>query len=188
MGEEKVSALKERTTAKIEYAKLMLDELCRRSNSAGRGDPFERAHEEAVLFHIIGAKDVFLQEINATYELGLKPSQVDENNLAKTLVKKGKTCPALQELMLLKEDKSSWLYKANILRNLGTHRKGPARTFFLTVGGGDKGDVYYNDPEDPKNYIAEEDTHKYLEHRIQDMTELLQRLRKTLPSNPENTC
>jgi hypothetical protein len=58
MGQD--SALKERTEAKIEYAKLMLDELCQRSHSAGRGDPFERTHEDAVLYHVIGAKDAFL--------------------------------------------------------------------------------------------------------------------------------
>ena len=184
MGEEEVSALKERTKAKIDYAKLILDELCQRPTSAGRGDSFERAHEEAVLYHVIGAKDAFLQEINAAYELGLKPSRVEENNLDKALKREGKTCQALQELMQLKRDKSSWLYKAILLRNLGTHRKGPARLFLVSVGGGEgegehDGEVYYKDPDDPSKCIAEEDTHKYLEHRIQDMKELLQRLRDT---------
>lgn len=182
MGQD--SALKERTEKKIDYAKLMLDELSHRPSSVGRGDSFERAHEEAVLYHVIGAKDAFLQEINAAYELGLKPSEVKENNLDKALKREGKTCQALRELMKLKEDESSWLYEANLLRNHGTHRKGPARLFLVSLGGGEgehdgEDEVFYKDPKDPSKYIAEEDTHKYLEHRIQDMKELLQRLRDT---------
>jgi hypothetical protein len=69
-------------------------------------------------------------------------SKVKENTLAKAIVMKGKTCPALQELMQLKEDESSWLYKANLLRNLGAHRKEPARKFF--VGGEHDGEVSSN--------------------------------------------
>ena len=180
MGQD--SALKERTEKKIDYAKLMLDELSHRPSSVGRGDSFERSHEEAVLFHVIGAKDAFLQEINAAYKLGLKPSRVKENNLDKALKREGKTCQALQELMQLERDKSSWLYKAILLRNLGTHRKGPARLFLVSVGvgGGEHDDeVFYKDPKDLSKYIAKKDTHKYLEHRIQDMKEFLQRLRDT---------
>jgi hypothetical protein len=177
MGEEEVSALKERTEKKIDYAKLMLDELSHRPSSAGRGDSFERAHEEAVLFHVIGAKDAFLQEINAAYKLGLKRSNVTENNLCKAFVTKGKTCPTLQELMLLKEDESSWLYEANLLRNHGTHRGGLTRTFF--AGGEYDDEVFYKDPRDPNKHIAEEDTYKYLDRCIQEMKELIQRLRDT---------
>ena len=82
--------------------------------------------------------------------------------------------------MKLKGDESSWRYKAILLRNLGTHRKGPARLFVESVGEGEQdGEVFYKDPRDPSKRIAEEDTHKYLEHRIQDMKELLQRLRDT---------
>jgi hypothetical protein len=173
-----VSALKERTEKKLEYAELMLKELSKRASIVGRGDSFERAHEEAVLFHVIGAKDAFLQEINAAYGLGLSPSQVTENNLAIALVKKGNTCPALQELMLLKEDESSWLSEANRLRNQGTHRGGLARTSF--VGGEHDDEVFYKDPKDPSKYIAEVNTYVYLEHSIQEMGALILRLRATL--------
>jgi len=177
MEKEKVSALKERTEAKIDYANLMLDELRRRPPGEGRGDPFERAHEEAVLFHVIGAKDAFLQEINAAYDLGLAPAKITENNLAKALVKKGNNCPALQELMVLKKSESSWLNQAILLRNLGTHRAGPSRTFF--VGGEDDDKVFYHNPRDPSRHIGEEDTHVYLEHCIQEMEALILRLRDT---------
>jgi len=121
---------KRRTEAKIDYAKLMLEELCQRSPRAGRSDSFERAHEEAVLFHVIGAKDAFLQEMNEYYNLGLKRSNVTEKTLSNALKTKGKTCQALEELDLLKTDEYSWLSKANLLRNHGTHRGKLYRTFF----------------------------------------------------------
>ena len=153
MGEEKHRNLEERTDAKIAYAKLMLSELTERAQREGRGGLFERAHEEAVLFHVIGAKDAFLQEINAVYDLSLKPSGVNESHLAKALVKKGDTCPALQKIMQLKDDSSSWLFEANMLRNFGTHREGLSRTFLIDDE--HDGKVFYHDPRSPGKYIAE---------------------------------
>lgn len=179
MGEEQIKNLKERTDAKIDYAKLMLSELTERASSEGRGDSLERAHEEAVLFHVIGAKDAFLHEINVVYNLSLKPSEVTESNLASALVKKGDTCPALQKIMRLKDDTSSWLFEANMLRNFGTHRKGLSRTFFQ--GGEHDDKVFYHDPRNPGKYIAEEDTFQYLKKCIDEMSALIQDLRTTLP-------
>lgn len=178
MGKEKVSVLKDRTDAKIDYAKLMLDELSTRPSSAGRGNPFERAHEEAVLFHVIGAKDAFLQEINEAYDVGIDSYKVNEYALEKALKKQNETCLAFSELMKLKRDESSWLYEAIRFRNYGTHNIGLSRTSFL--GGEHDDKVFYHDPRDPSRHIAEEDTYEYLEHCIQEMEALILRLRDTL--------
>lgn len=169
---------KRRTEAKIDYAKLMLEELSQRSPRAGRGDSFERAHEEAVLFHVIGAKDAFLQEMNEYYNLGLKCSNVTEKTLSNALKTKGKTCQALEELDLLKTDEYSWLSKANLLRNHGTHRGKLYRTFF--AGGEHDGEVFYKDPRNSNKHISEEDTYKYLDHCIQEMEKLIRDLRDKL--------
>ena len=179
MGEERITNLEERTDAKIAYARLMLSELTRRTSSEGRGDQFERAHEEAVLFHVTGAKDAFLQEINAAYDVDIESHKINEYALEKALRGQNKTCPAIQELMELKSDESSWLYEANLLRNYGTHNLGLSRTFF--VGGEHDDKVFYHDPRDPSRHIAEENTYEYLEHCILKMEELLWRLRDSFP-------
>ena len=66
---------KERTEGKLRYAKVHLDELivCPRDSPY---DDFQRAHCESFLFHLIGARDSFLQEINIAHGLGLKEGEV----------------------------------------------------------------------------------------------------------------
>ena len=179
MEEGSMSALKKRTDDKIDYAKLMLEVLVKRERSEGRGDPLERAYEEAVLFHVIGAKDAFLQEISAAYDVGIESHKVKDYALEEALQRQNKTCPAIQELMKLKRDESSWLYEANLLRNYGTHNLGLSRTFF--VGGEHDDKVFYHNPRDPSRHIAEENTYEYLEHCILKMEELLRRLRDSFP-------
>jgi hypothetical protein len=60
--------LQDRTDAKLRYAKLHLEELqaVKRLN----GDDLERSHEEAFLYHLFGARDALLSEINLYYAAG----------------------------------------------------------------------------------------------------------------------
>lgn len=60
--EQTINIKQERTDAKLRYAALHLDEL--KSKDTGGGDDFARAHQESFLFHLIGAKESFLLELN----------------------------------------------------------------------------------------------------------------------------
>lgn len=71
------SDFRERTRTKLQYARIHLDEV----RDSRRHEAFERAHYESVLFHVVGAKDSFLQEINDAYGRPLKPHQVKERRL-----------------------------------------------------------------------------------------------------------
>ena len=79
-----VSPFQSRTDSKLRFARVHLEEITSR-HELGSGDDFERAHEESFLFHLVGAKDSFLQELNAAYRLELPIKQVKETNLQKAM-------------------------------------------------------------------------------------------------------
>jgi hypothetical protein len=72
-------AASSRTAEKLRFARAVLDDLKHRPG--GRGDDFERAREEAFLFHLHGTRDAFLHEINEHYECGLLPRDVKLSRL-----------------------------------------------------------------------------------------------------------
>lgn len=101
--------LESRTNAKLEYARIHLEEL-RGQPEWNPSSPFVRAHEESCLFHAVGAKDAFLQEINGAYGLGLAMNRVDEPRLEDTLNKAGKASKEVSEIRnLLTPGSASWL-------------------------------------------------------------------------------
>ena len=70
-----------RTDAKLRYAKLILDELSN-DPERGRGQDFERAHQEAFLFQLAGVVDAFLQELNVRHVLAIEPRCVNSSSVA----------------------------------------------------------------------------------------------------------
>ena len=59
-----------RTEQKLRFARIHIDEL-RTHTTRNTGDDFERSHHESFLFHLYGASDAFLQELNIYYSCGL---------------------------------------------------------------------------------------------------------------------
>ena len=109
-GEKSMAAdanLVKRTDAKLRYARLHLDELRIYSDDGGGGD-WEKAHEESVLFHLVGAKDAFLQEINSMHRLGLDLMKVNEKSLTKSLKQSEGNSASLVSLEGLATNPGSW--------------------------------------------------------------------------------
>jgi len=120
-----------RTDSKLEYAELHLEEIETRLDKGGsESDAFEIAHEESFLFHLMGAKDAFLHEINDALGKPLPMKDVREMTLEDELEAKGATSPALTELRKLQFDPSSWLAFATECRNHGTHRHRVPRNYY----------------------------------------------------------
>ncbi len=169
------SEFRERTRTKLQYAKLHLDEILSR-NGPYQADAFARAHEESVLFHVVGAKDSFLQEINDAYGRPLDPDRVKEKSLEKELKKKGFQCQALSRVLELERDKTSWLAQTIRLRHQGTHR------FHISHGfhEGDEfdGQVFFRDPRTKEEIQVPIES--FLEDCVEKMTQLTEDLRHTL--------
>jgi len=116
----------ERTEQKFEYARILLDELL---SYPGRwsNDTRARAHEEAVLFHLVGAIEGTFQEMNAAFGVGLDLKHVK----LPTLRAKAKTNAALAATLGIyeteREQPSGWLDLLYELRNWGMHRQHSGR-------------------------------------------------------------
>ena len=148
----------------------------------------ERAHEESFLYHLIGAKDSFLQEINYALGLGVREHVVSEDNLRRALDKAKKKCKALDEIENLedgkkgkqkkegKHEKDRWLELAIWFRNQGTHRANIRRHFRR---GGDVESTSFTDPSTGE--AMEQTITEFLSDCFEKMVELLNRLRSTLP-------
>jgi len=173
------SEFQHRTDSKLRFARIHLDEITSRYE-LGSGDDFERAHEESFLFHLVGAKDSFLQELNAVYKLELPIKQVKETKLQGALGKKTLNCPALKKIVELEKDKTGWLALAIELRDHGTHRSHIPRHFYR--GGEYNGKVFFTNLVTGQQMEA--DISEFFGKCLKNMAELLQQLRATLPQEP----
>ena len=169
--------LESRTGEKLEYARIHLDEL-KREGSWDHGRHWVRAHEESVLDQVVGAKDAFLQEINAAYGAGLQMHQVHEDRLLHRLGA-GKS-PELDEIMRVSDPANDWTWLALTLeiRNHGTHRARPPVVYY--EGGAHSGTVRYRNPRDGTE--LNQTIPEFLETAIDEMEALINRLRPTLPA------
>jgi hypothetical protein len=168
---------KTRTNKKLEFARISVKEIVSRPKR-GSADDFERCHEENFLFHLIGAKDSFLQEINIAYGLTLAISEVRESSLVRKLKQMEKQSPELCEIMDLEDrQKAGWLAIAIELRDQGTHRRDIGRT--LEIGGELNGEVSFHNPI--SGQCMDIDSIKFFWLCLENMTGLLERLRSTLP-------
>jgi uncharacterized protein DUF6586 len=132
----------ERVRQKLTYARLILDEL--RGRSPQLVDDFDGAHEEACLYHLDGAIDAFLQEINACHRLRIRLWAVSISEIGKRLSSKHIVCAEFKELQKLLKNKSSWLSEAREFRNHPTHRSAINRNFNIVVPG--KSAIQYKHP------------------------------------------
>ena len=183
-----VSRFQARTDAKLEYARIHLKEIKSR-HEVGSGDAFERAHEESLLFHLIGAKDSFLQEINVAYQLGLNMWDVKEESLENKLKTRRRKSNELKEIIKLeerrkkRENRKSWLAIAIELRNHGTHRFNIPRLFHAHTSR--EKSYEYRDKVFFTNLLTgqpiETDIPEFLKQCLKNMEYLIQELRPTLP-------
>lgn len=133
----------ERTNAKLRYARVHLDEL--KSREPLGGDDFNRAHAEAFLFHLLGAKDCFWAELAARE--GYPPAPMDRvTQLRARLKKQGKVIGAIEATHRLARMPNSWLRLASDLRHIGTHDRGASRAFSVNLGGSASPKVQLRDP------------------------------------------
>jgi hypothetical protein len=136
VDEQAQGNLQARTDAKLRYAQVHLEEL--RAIEALRGDDFERAHLESFLYHMLGAKDAFLAEINHCYDARLSAG-AGAGDIRTALLKRGLRSDELTTLYKLEQDPASWLSQAKVMRDHSTHKTGVSRTY--SWGGDDHGQV-----------------------------------------------
>jgi hypothetical protein len=136
-----------RTNQKIKYAKIHLDEL-KQYEKATSNDDWERAHQESFLFHLIGAVDNILHEINFGYSLKYGTDEVSWNPIRDKLNRFNVISPAFQYLDNLKKDKNNWLDLLYAMRNHCTHRGAIGK--FINFASEGRLDNEYKDPRTGK--------------------------------------
>jgi len=172
VDEQQYKAAQDRTDAKLRYAAVHLDEL---RNTERRGGDFERAHQESFLFHLFGARDAFLQELNLFHECGLPLEEVTRGKLAKAVQDGRKHSEALEKLIELEKDQTSWLSCAKEMRDHSTHRHSVPRVYH--VGGERYGEVFLTDTR--SGVAVEHDYLALFEEWHGNMMTLIQDLRSS---------
>ncbi len=173
MDSKELENLRSRADAKIRYAQVHLDEL--KAMNGLSGDDNDRAHQESFLYHLLGAKESFLIELNAYYSGGLPNTDLTAGKLREALKAKGKASKELSVLYSLETDQNSWLSFAKELRDYSTHISGAIRGFHL--GGQHDGQVWLHNPKTgqkiDRHYVEE------FADWLVNMKELLERLRES---------
>ncbi len=168
---------RERTDAKIDYARLMLAPLQQIAHMGGTN--FERAHEEAFFFHLRGAQDAFLIELNIYYNAGLDLQKISAGKLRNALAAQGRQSPELAELYQLEQDSASWYHRLKEMRDWTTHFRGVPRMFF--VGGENDGQVRLRGPVSAT--LTDRHLPDELAHWLALMEALIGRLRSSAQTN-----
>ena len=121
--------MQERTDAKLRYAAIHLAEL--RGQGPPDGGDFDKAHQESFLFHLLGARDALLAELNHYYEAGLPSDALSPGKIRDALKAKGLVSSELRVLYNHEQDEGSWFSKAKAMRDHSAHAQGVPRTYFL---------------------------------------------------------
>lgn len=171
MDKKELEHLQARTDAKLRFAEVHLNELL--ALPALSGGDFDRAHQESYLYHLLGAKDAFLLELNAYYQSGLPTTNLTGGKLRDALQRTGRQSPELKELYELENDTNSWLSHAKEMRDHSTHVSGVPRKFHL--GGDDDGQVFLMSPKTMQG-VTKHFTDDFKEWHIK-MSLMLERLR-----------
>jgi hypothetical protein len=168
---------RERTETKLRFAQIHLQELGGLDNPGG--DDFERAHQESFLYHLLGAKDAFILELNIIYNANLPEQNLSPGKLQKILDSKGKKSSELSELYELEKCVDSWLFHARIFRDQVTHFSAVPRAYYL--GGKFDHQIHL------KNHKTEKIIKRHYVDLFSDwllnMKELLNRLRSSAVKN-----
>ena len=123
MDEERTKALQERTDAKLRYARVNLDEL--KEQGPLSGNDFDKAHQESFLFHLFGARDALLQELNHYYGANLSPEELTSGKLRAALEGQGLKSEELKALHELEQDEESWYRQTKDMRDYTGAARGP---------------------------------------------------------------
>jgi len=130
MNMQSVEGLQRRTDAKIRYARVHFEEL--RPMRPLDSSDFGRAHQESFLFHLFGARDALIAELNVYYGIGLPPDDLTAGKLRSALESRGLKSPELVKLRELEDDEASWFRWMKDMRDHSTHRQGVARAYFMS--------------------------------------------------------
>lgn len=115
------SRAQRRTSQKLEYAAVHIRELEEYENATSN-DIWENSHQESCFYHLAGAVDAILHEINDAYALGLEITQVSWQRVAQRLGETGQVSIAFSHCTRLRRQKGSWLNLLLEWRNHGAHR------------------------------------------------------------------
>jgi hypothetical protein len=116
-----IKPTQERANEKLRFAKVQLQELVDYSNS-GSNDDWENAHQKSCFYHLAGAVEAVLHEINEGYGLNLAITDVGWGEVRSALKKSNRLSPAYELLRTTKDDQTAWLWHLFEWRNHGTHR------------------------------------------------------------------
>ncbi|HKI54014.1 MAG TPA: hypothetical protein VJ987_07795 [Anaerolineales bacterium] len=181
MDQKELDNLRSRTDAKIRYAQVHLEEL--KEKGILGGDDFDRAHQESFLYHLLGAKETFLIELNVYYSGGLANKYLTAGKLRDALKVKGIVSNELVELYLLERDENSWLFHAKEMRDYSTHVSYVKRKYHL--GGQADRQVWLRNPKTDKN--VERHFVDEFEDWLVSMKEMLERLRNSARNQIDNS-
>lgn len=124
---------RERVDSKLGYARIHLDEIRGYSNRDSN-DAWENAHQESFFFHVVGAVDGVLHEVNAGYSLGLRAGDVKFRAIETALKNAGVSSPAFDLLSQTRASQSTWLAQAVRWRNNGAHKNRVGKQIVRCVG------------------------------------------------------
>jgi hypothetical protein len=167
-------AVSNRTHDKLRFARAVLDDLKERPGNLA--DDFQRARQEAFLFHLFGAGDAFLHEVNEHYRCGLAPDKVTLRELEAKLQSNGLSSPQLAEIRKMEKDKALTLGRLKEWRDNSTHRSGVPINY--NFGGKLHGKLDFHDPAtgNPTGRHVTDD----FEVMLAEVTALIDRWRRSL--------
>ena len=153
------------------------------------GNDFDRAHQESFLFHLFGARDALLAELNHYYGTSLVSDLLSPGKLRDALKKQGVQSPELGALHELENNESSWYRQTKDMRDYSAHVQGVPRAYYLNLGGDDEGGkVKLKNPR--TGQLTTQHFPEVFENWLAQMTALIQTLRESalerLRSNPSS--
>lgn len=173
MDLKSVQNIRSRADAKLRYAEIHLKELITLGTHGG--NDFDRAHQESFLFHLLGAKEAFLVELNTYYDCQLPENDITSGKLRKALKNQNKESAELTELYKLENEENSWLFHAKEMRDHSTHISGIIHAF--NVGGPTDNQVWLRNPK--TGQFIEQDFIELFDKWLKSMNALLDRLRSS---------
>jgi hypothetical protein len=169
-----------RTEQKLRYAEVHLEELSTYPN-ASSNDEWENAHQESSFFHLAGAVEVLLYEINDEYSLGLGLTKVTWKTVSARLIRSKQSSPAFDHLTHLRNDTASWLALLFEWRNHGAHRQRIGKIVNLSTTR--RVDNQFKDPRSgqPPNVYPGLGCLDVLKHLVKDVRDLINYCRRLDP-------
>jgi Family of unknown function (DUF6586) len=169
-----------RTDQKLRYAGVHLEELSTYPHATSN-DEWENAHQESSFFHLAGAVEALLHEINNGYSLGVGLTKVTWKTVADRLSQSNQSSPAFDHLTQLRNDATSWLALLFEWRNHGTHRQRVGKIVNLSTS--TRVDNQFKDPRSgqPPNVYPELGCLDVLKHLANDVRSLIDYCRRLDP-------